>query len=212
MNALQEKSAVRLILASKSPRRAALLAQVGFSIEIHSSDVDERSFAENDPIRHVTRLARMKTEQVARAYGEAVIIGADTVVVLDGRILGKPESPDEAVEMLNGLNGRVHDVYTGIALIQKPTDRLVMAFERTGVHFSHLDRREIEDYVASGEPMDKAGAYGIQGRAALFVDRIDGCYFNVVGFPLSKFSRCLKTLLYGEKRESVFWDGGELKR
>lgn len=190
----------RLVLASQSPRRAELLRQAGFRFEIHPTFVDEGLLTENDPVQHVASLAFLKARAIEEQYDQAVIIGADTVVVLDGSILGKPATVDEATAMLHRLSGRTHEVYTGFALLQKPGNRAVVEHERTIVHFAELQSDEIKAYVATGEAMDKAGGYGIQGRAALFIDRIEGCYFNVVGFPLHKFYITLRDFVIRQDR------------
>ncbi|MBN1895956.1 septum formation protein Maf [bacterium] len=181
------------MLASHSPRRAALLRQTGFDFEIIASTVDEAGCRETDPVRHVLALSALKAQAVRANVKEALVIGADTIVSTSGMILGKPGSREESCAMLERLSGRSHEVYTGLTLIGECGDQ-VSGHEMTKVHFRKLDPWEIRDYVNSREPLDKAGAYGIQGRAALFVDRIEGCYFNVVGFPLSRFFQLLETL------------------
>jgi septum formation protein len=175
------------ILASRSPRRAQLLSLIGLQFRIEPSEFDESSLNETDPIKHVMKSSGAKAKDVAGRSNNGTIIGADTVVVLDGNILGKPSDEAHAIEMLHRLSGRTHEVYTGFTLIQMPEGRTVSAYERTKVHFRELEDWEIADYVDSKSPMDKAGAYGIQDQSAVFVDRIDGCFYNVVGFPLTKF-------------------------
>lgn len=176
----------RLILASASPRRAELLKQIGLEFTIMAGDLREDVFLSNSPGQLVTALALKKAELVAQTTKEGLVIGADTVVVFGERILGKPSGPDEAVRMLKLLNGREHSVYTGIALVEVPGGKSVTSFEETRVNFRMLSEAEIEAYVATGEPLDKAGAYGIQGKGAVLVERINGCYFNVVGLPVQK--------------------------
>lgn len=183
----------RLILASHSPRRAALLCQSGFDFEIMPSTVDESGCTETDPVRHVMALSGLKARAVHMKVKKGLVIGADTIVCIRGKILGKPGSRAEARAMLESLSGRSHEVYTGLTLIGEEGDQ-ASGYELTRVHFRNLDPWEIRCYVDSKEPLDKAGAYGIQGRAAIFVDRIEGCYFNVVGFPLSRFLQLLETL------------------
>lgn len=175
------------ILASKSPRRAQLLSLIGIQFKVVPSEFDESSLNEKDPVKHVLKSSLAKAQDVARRAQKGTIIGADTVVVLDGCLLGKPADPAIAFEMLRRLSGRIHEVYTGFTLIQIPGNRTVSDYERTRVHFRELDDGEIMDYIDSKNPMDKAGAYGIQDQSAVFVDRIDGCFYNVVGFPLTKF-------------------------
>ncbi|HOL09359.1 MAG TPA: Maf family protein [Bacillota bacterium] len=175
-----------ITLASASPRRAELLKQVGLSFRVVPSDVDESLIQHNSPEDLVLQLAKLKAENVAAQIESGYVIGADTVVVLDEEILGKPRGTTEAITMLTMLSGKEHSVYTGLAVIDLPENRVFAEVVETKVKFRELSQKEIEEYVASGEPFDKAGAYGIQGRGAIFVERIDGCYFNVVGLPISK--------------------------
>ncbi|MEM8925939.1 MAG: Maf family protein [Actinomycetota bacterium] len=174
----------RLVLASASPRRRELLATVGLRFDVLPVDIDETPESGESPSALVERLARTKATEGLTRCGDAtcVAIGADTVVALDDEVFGKPESAAEARTMLSRLSGRSHDVYSGVAVAtQEGVDSQV---ERTLVHFRPLSAAEIDCYVATGEPMDKAGAYGIQGRAGIFVDRLEGSYHNVVGLPL----------------------------
>ena len=175
---------MEIILASASPRRQELLRQVGVSFRIVPSGIDETVTTPMSPAQLVEHLARSKARDVASRHPEALVLGADTIVVVDERVLGKPRSPEEAIAMLEQLSGRDHLVVTGIALIQG--DREEFAHEETTVSFRALSRREIERYVASGEPMDKAGAYAIQGLGSTIVTGIQGDYFNVVGLPLCR--------------------------
>ena len=189
----------RLILASTSPRRAYLLKQLRLTFDIAPSGIDERVENTETPSQHVRRLSFQKASDVAKNIPDGIIIGADTVVVLEGRILGKPQTPDDALEMLRNLSGKTHEVFTGFTLFDKPSNKSVTEHERTIVKFRTLSDAEIREYVASGAPMDKAGAYGIQDdMGAIFVERIDGCFYTVVGFPLTKFylsyQQFLKTL------------------
>ncbi len=174
-------------LASQSPRRKQLLQLIGLKFHILPSAVDEDACAETDPVRHAETLALAKAMDVARGVTEGIVVGADTIVVLDGNILGKPVDAADAARMLKRLSGRIHQVYTGFAIVCQPEGRSVTGHEMTRVHFRHLQEWEIQSYVATGSPMDKAGAYGIQDQSALFADRIEGCFYNVVGFPLTKF-------------------------
>lgn len=180
-----------LILASQSPRRRDLLREAGFVFEVRPARVPEFPQPGEGPEHYVRRLAREKALAVASGTRDTVL-GADTTVVLNGRILEKPNDLQDAAEMLRLLSGQVHEVLTGIALACE--GRLVEDLARTRVWFRPLEEDEIQEYVASGEPMDKAGAYGIQGRASKFVERIDGCYFNVVGLPVSLVYRRLKEI------------------
>ena len=178
----------RLVLASASPRRSALLSQIGLTFEVRPSDIVEPLYNihPNNPASEVTqKLALLKAEAVAQHFDDALIIGADTLVSLDGELLGKPTDDADAFKMLTHLSGTCHEVVTGVALIDARTQREAVWSETTRVYFRELHRTEIAAYIASGETSDKAGAYGIQGRAAAFVRRIEGCYFNVVGLPLA---------------------------
>jgi len=183
----------RLILASASPRRRELLAQAGYSFEVYPANIPEDARPGEDPIAYVIRLAREKAQAVfaelASEPGIAVL-GADTTVTLDGQILGKPADAADAARMLGLLSGRTHCVITGVALVTAKA--VEAAAEVTAVRFVTLSHAEIEAYVATGEPMDKAGAYAIQGRAARWIPRIEGCYFNVVGLPLALVSNLLE--------------------
>ncbi|MGC8794008.1 MAG: Maf family protein [Bryobacteraceae bacterium] len=180
-----------LVLASQSPRRRELLARAGFSFVVRPVEVDETWWPGEEPAAHVERLAREKA-RVAPAGPDDIVLGADTVVVVDGEILGKPADAEDAARMLRKLSGRMHRVLTGVCLKRGPTE--LTHVEATWVSFATLDEQEIRDYVASGEPMDKAGAYAIQGLASRFVKRIEGCYFNVVGLPVASVYRLLKQL------------------
>jgi septum formation protein len=177
----------RYILASQSPRRSQLLKLIGLPFAVLPSHFDENSLQESDPINHVLGQSIAKARQVIGQVGEGIIISADTIVVLDGQILGKPDTPDHAVQMLQWLSGRTHHVFTGFTLLHRDDGKSVSDYEVTAVHFRHLHDWEIQDYVDTRHPMDKAGAYGIQDQSAVFADRIDGCFYNVVGFPLTKF-------------------------
>lgn len=196
----------RLILASGSPRRAALLRQVGFKFDILPSSVEEDVDGFKSPIQCVLVLSRRKTDDVAKKVKEGIIVGADTLVVLDGKYFGKPRDESEAKKMLRQLSGREHLVYTGFTLLHKPSGLRRSEFEVTRVKFRELFPDEIEAYVKSGSCFDKAGAYGIQDDyGAVFVERIDGCYYNVVGFPLAKFYvtwRKFKQSITNEKKDS----------
>ena len=178
----------RLVLASASPRRAALLSQIGLMFEVRPSDVVEPPLNVylNKPASEITReLALLKARAVAQDCCEGVVIGADTLVSLDGELLGKPTDDADALMMLTHLSSTCHEVVTGVALIDAATGRDSVWSETTQVYFRELSKTEITAYIATGEASDKAGAYGIQGRGAAFVRRIEGCYFNVVGLPLA---------------------------
>lgn len=182
-----------LVLASTSPRRRRLLAMLGARFELETPAVDEEALADTRaPDRLVMRLAEAKARDVAARRPQDVVIGADTVVVLDGEILGKPRDAAEARQMLARLSGRTHQVWTGVAVVHLASGRSEVACERTDVTFRPLSADEVERYVQLGEGMDKAGGYGVQGVGAVFVQRVEGCYYNVVGLPLARLSRMLE--------------------
>lgn len=174
----------RLVLASGSPRRAEILRAVGWPFETEAGGVDETQRAGEPPVEYVERLAREKAGAVARARLFGLVLGADTVVVVDGEVLGKPRDDGDARRMLRLLRGRWHDVLTGVALVRAEDARTVCSHERTRVRFAEMTDAEVDWYVSTGEPADKAGAYGVQGRAALFIDALEGDYWNVVGLPV----------------------------
>ena len=183
----------KIILASGSPRRRELLTDLGIKFEIMVDNSSEVTPKNVSPDEVVMTLAKNKLRNVAKnAPGDSLIIAADTVVACDGRILGKPKDEAQAFEMLSALSGRRHSVYTGVAVGDNETGKTVCEFEKTDVFFRKLEDDEIKRYIATGEPMDKAGAYGIQNLGALFVERIDGDYFNVVGLPLCRLGKILK--------------------
>ncbi|WP_313901044.1 Maf family protein [Occallatibacter riparius] len=207
----------RLVLASASPRRRELLAQAGFVFDVIPAHIPEEPRPGEDPVAYVTRLAREKATAVfagegterqgtgnreqgtgtcgaadgAHAHGGIVVLGADTTVTLDGHILEKPRDAEDAARMLRMLSGRTHRVITGVAVVDAKGSEV--AAEVTAVRFVTLSDDEIAEYVATGEPMDKAGAYGIQGRAAKWIPRVEGCYFNVVGLPLALVTSMLES-------------------
>ncbi len=186
----------RLILASSSPRRAQLLKLIGLEFEIIESKLNERDEVYTVPEVHVLELAEKKARKVAENISDAIIVGADTIVVLNNQMLGKPQTTNEARAMLRKLSGKTHTVYTGLAIIDKPSENVISDYERTRVTFRELNDQEIEQYVQTQSPMDKAGAYGIQDQSAVFVTKIDGCFYNVMGFPLAKFYQTLQTFLH----------------
>jgi septum formation protein len=194
---------MRLILASTSPRRAQILRDAGLAFTIISSAVDETPIPGEAPNELVLRLANAKAELVAaRSVGPAIVIAADTVVVLEGQILGKPRSTDDARHMLEKLSGRTHSVVTGVSLIRLPDVEQRAFVETTLVHFDRLSANEITRYLATEEPHDKAGAYAIQGRAGRYIPRIEGCYYNVVGLPLARLLSELHALGWSEGEPS----------
>ena len=180
------------ILASQSPRRRQLLGQIGFTFRVESSPFEETTPENGHPADIVQALALEKAEPVSRRFPSALTLGADTVVVHEGVVLGKPEDEAEAHAMLRRLSGETHTVFTGLALLHPASDRRVSAYEATRVTFAALNDEEIRTYVASGAPMDKAGAYGIQGDlGAVFVARIEGDFYTVMGLPLHRLYRLL---------------------
>ena len=190
---------MKLILASSSPRRAEILANAGLPFSVLSSAVDESPHPSEAPAALVQRLANAKADLVtARAVGPAIILAADTVVVLDDKILGKPSSIEDARHMLQQMSGRTHSVLTGVALIRLPDGERRQFIESTLVHFRPITDEELSSYLATEEPYDKAGAYAIQGQAGRYIPRIEGCYFNVVGLPLSRVLAELQTLGWPE--------------
>ena len=198
----------KLILASASPRRAEILTSVGWDFEKCSADVDESPLPGETPEAHVKRLALLKAEVVADGYKNALVLGADTIVVIDEKIIGKPKDLDDARQMLRTLSGKWHEVFTGVALVNRsvpsavadgspfsdsnveanppaPADGTDIGIQKTGVKFAELSEEEIEFLVENGEPLDKAGAYAVQAQAALFIEEIRGDYWNVVGLPVN---------------------------
>ena len=191
---------MKLILASTSPRRAQILKEAGLTFSVLSSAVDETALPDESPQQLVQRLADAKAELVAaRTIGPAIVIAADTVVTLDGNILGKPKSTEDARRMLEQLSGRTHAVLTGVSVIRLPDMERRQFVESTLVHFDQILGEEILRYLATEEPYDKAGAYAIQGRAGRYIPRIEGCYFNVVGLPLSRVFTAIQGLGWTEE-------------
>jgi septum formation protein len=185
-----------IILASGSPRRAHLMSVLGFPFTVRESGVEEIIDEKLAPEEIARGLAFRKASTVASQLSSGIVIGADTIVVLEGKILGKPATEVEAVGMLLALSGKTHTVFTGFALVDAESKKSYIGYERTEVTFRALRRDEIERYVAAGSPMDKAGAYGIQDDyGAVFVEKIDGCFYNVVGFPISKFYTALTNFI-----------------
>ncbi|MFA9555944.1 nucleoside triphosphate pyrophosphatase [Evansella sp. AB-rgal1] len=179
-----------LILASQSPRRKQLLKQVHVPFSIEASLVEEEMNNEEAPGDLVISLAKQKAEEVYSRFSHAIVLGADTIVVVDDHVLGKPKDEYDAKEMLQRLSGRAHQVYTGVYIVSK--EKHVSFFEVSDVKFYSLEEDEIDAYVRSGEPADKAGAYGIQGIGATLVESIKGDYFSIVGLPIAKVVRALK--------------------
>ena len=210
-----------LILASSSPRRQELLREIGIPFQVHAANINEDQFASEAPIAYALRLAREKAEAVAAQYPQSYVLGADTIVVIDGEVLGKPQDHADAARMLRLLSGRAHEVTTAVSLIAPktiassavppnllaqgrfspntiPSEKVAQSTlaqtraSTTKVYFREIAEAEIQQYVAGGEPMDKAGAYAIQGGASRWTDRIEGEFSNVVGLPLSLVTEMLK--------------------
>lgn len=179
---------MQLILASASPRRKALLSLFHLPFTVRAADIDETMDPEKPPFDEVARVSRSKALAVSRGE-EDIVIAADTIVVCQGKVLGKPHSEDEAASMLRLLSGRDHQVMTGCTILYG--DRVETFTEVTSLHFRSLSEKEIQKYVQSGEPMDKAGAYGIQGGAALFCEKLEGDYYNVMGLPVCRLYETL---------------------
>ena len=182
---------MKLILASQSPRRRELLALFHIPFEIRVADIDESMDPAKDPASEVARVSLAKARAICAAP-EDTVIAADTIVVLEGTVLGKPSSPEHAAAMLRGLSGKDHQVMTGVTVLRG--DRVMTHTEITDIHFRPLSEKEIANYVATGEPMDKAGAYGIQGGAALFAEGMHGDYYNVMGLPLCRLWQMLHSI------------------
>jgi septum formation protein len=180
-----------LILASSSPRRQQLLRDAGIEIEVRPAHVTEERTTGEDPVQYACRLAREKALAVARKFPGRYVLGADTIVVVDDEVLEKPRNAEDAARMLRLLSGRAHHVTTGVSLID-PTGRSDTRFSTARVHFRKLEEPEIQRYIESGEPMDKAGAYAIQGGAAAWIHHVEGEYANVVGLPLSLVKEMLR--------------------
>jgi septum formation protein len=185
----------KLILASSSPRRAEILTREGVRFEIKIPCNYKEGNLFSDPVDRVLELSRKKAQSVADEVGDGIILGADTIVVLDGEILGKPKNEEEALSSLKKLSGRMHQVYTGITLINKSTGKIISDYDLTKVKFNQLDEQKILDYIATGEPMDKAGAYGIQGMGSFLVDHIEGSLDNVIGLPTEKLREMLNQIV-----------------
>ncbi|MFH1690301.1 MAG: Maf family protein [Candidatus Eisenbacteria bacterium] len=183
-----------LVLASGSPRRKRVLEGLDLEFEVEPSDIKEGEEPGETPDEHVVRLAGLKAAEVARRHPSGTVLGADTIVLLDGALLGKPSGPPDAVRMLRAISGRWHEVLTGLAVIRCSDGATVRGFERTRVLVRELSDGEIDDYVAGGEPLDKAGSYAIQECGAAVVSRVEGCFYNVVGLPVVRLSLLLEEL------------------
>ncbi|MDU5880981.1 MAG: Maf-like protein [Clostridium perfringens] len=185
---------MKVILASKSPRRVEILEKIVKEFEVVQSNFDENTIDfKGDIAKYVKDLSRNKAIEVSKRLNEpSIVIAADTVVFQDGKVLEKPKNEEDAFSMLSSLSGNTHKVYSGICLINTYDDTVVTDCDCTEVRFSELNPRQIRNYINSGEPMDKAGAYGIQGLGGAFVEGIKGCYYNVMGLPLNKLYKALE--------------------
>jgi len=190
------KTKLPIYLASQSPRRKHLLKQIGIDFKSFTVDLDEKILENESPIRTVKRLSIEKLELAEKFKNDGILITADTIVVLNSKIIGKPKNRKEAKSILGQLSNKTHFVYTGFAIKNSVTNQIIVDYEKTAVTFRDLSRKEISEYVADGSPLDKAGAYGIQDDyGAVFVSKINGCYYNVVGLPLSKIYDSLKKVI-----------------
>ena len=183
-----------LILASASPRRSELLAMTGMRFKVYPADVDETLLQGWTETEAVMELAVRKAKSVAPVFPDSIILSADTMVFCSGELLGKPIDEKDAVRMLKALSGKEHEVLTGLCLLDTEKNRSVVCFEQTKVRFRDLAEEDIAYYLLSGEPFDKAGAYAIQGKASMFIESIQGCYFNIVGLPLFRLGQALQEL------------------
>jgi len=190
------KTKLPIYLASQSPRRKHLLKQIGIKFKTFSVELDEQIADNETPIAAVKRLSLEKLELAEKAKDDGILITADTIVVLNSKIIGKPKNKKDAKSILSQLSNNTHFVYTGYAIKNSVTNNIIVDYEKTAVTFRELSKKEISDYVADGSPLDKAGAYGIQDDyGAVFVSKISGCYYNVVGLPLSKIYESLKKVI-----------------
>ncbi len=184
------KPTKKLILASGSPRRAEILSAVGWEFEKHVPNIDESERDDETPEDYVCRLAKEKAEAIAKEHADAVVLGADTTVVLGGKILGKPVDLDDARAMIAELSGREHYVLTGVAVVAE--GRTEVAMQQTSVKFAEMNDDEVGFLVAKGDPLDKAGGYAVQAQAALFIEYVNGDYWNVVGLPINLVYRIMR--------------------
>jgi septum formation protein len=185
----------RIILASASPRRHQLFRLLFNNFEIIESKINEDLAYEIEPVQLVQHLAQLKAQNVAEQIPEGIIVGADSIVVIGKKVLGKPINIMEAREMLTALSGKTHEVFTGIAIIEKPSNQMQIISTVTAVTFRSIENWEIERYIEIGNPYDKAGAYGIQNEAAIFIEKISGCYYNVMGFPVNAVYQAIRPFI-----------------
>ncbi|WP_297406003.1 nucleoside triphosphate pyrophosphatase [uncultured Cetobacterium sp.] len=182
-----------MILASKSPRRKEILQQMGFNLEIKVKEIEEISDKE-ELTEQIMDISKKKVMEVANENRDSFVVGADTVVEIDGKVLGKPKDEIEAKNMLKLLSGRGHRVVTALTLVNKEKNISISDYVKSEVFFREITEEEIDWYISTKEPMDKAGSYGIQGLGAVFVERIDGDFFSIMGFPINKFMNILKNI------------------
>ena len=192
---LLNTDSIRVILASKSPRRTELLKKIVSHFEVEVSNINENLNSGLSPQELAVKLSQLKAQNISQHINEGLIIGADSIVVLNDTILGKPKDLVEAIEMLNQLSGKTHQVITGFSVLKKAEQQLVSDYAVTDVKFRELTPQEIQQYIKEKKPFDKAGSYGIQDEAGLFVEKIDGCYFNVMGLPITKLYLVLKDII-----------------
>lgn len=185
-----------IYLASKSPRRQKLLKQIGLKFKVKAVETEEKLIKSEPPVQTVKRIAIEKLEAAKKEISKGIIITADTVVVIDGKIIGKPKDKKDAFKILKKLSGNTHFVFTGYCIYNSETKKSFTKYVRTAVKFREITKNEINDYIETGSPMDKAGAYGIQDDyGAVFIESIKGCYYNVVGLPISHFFETFKKVL-----------------
>ncbi len=190
------KTPLQIYLASKSPRRKKLLKQLNLKFKVINHVIDESKHDGETPVKLVKRLSINKLEKVKNSVEQGIIITADTIVVLNGKVIGKPANREDAKKILKRLSGKTHIVYTGFSIFNTESNKIITDYEKTFVTFRALNSKEISDYVLTGSPMDKAGAYGIQDDfGAVFVKKINGCYYNVVGLPLTKVYQSLLRII-----------------
>lgn len=189
------KTKTPIYLASKSPRRRDMLKLLNIKFNVLDISLDEKFNSSESPIKNVKRISLEKNIEAQKLVDEGIIISADTIVVQGGDIIGKPQNRKDAKKILQTLSGNTHQVYTGFTISNLKKNKILCDYEKTTVHFKSLSEKEINDYILTGSPMDKAGAYGIQDDyGAVFVKRIIGCYYNVLGFPISKIYDALKSI------------------
>ena len=195
--ALLDTATIKIVLASNSPRRIELLKKVVTHFEVLASDIDEEMPIPVSPADYVVELSKRKAEAICPKIDAGLIIGADSIVVIDKQILGKPKNQQHSFDMLNLLSGKKHQVITGFAVIKMPEKNIITDFEITDVKFRIITSAEIEKYIDFNKPFDKAGSYGIQDDAAVFVESLSGCFYNVVGLPIAKLYLVLQKMLNG---------------